>query len=153
MELALLLIAIIITFFIVRYLFKKLLFCIFILICAGTYTIIYKIPYSISTFSICILIYSIKYLFSELINIGGIIIKPGRFYLNGYYEKLVCLLFSLNYVLFVAISYMLLISKSFYIIDIMDLVISFCLTWVCIWFIGYIKDVFLKYINTIECKM
>ena len=153
MELILLLIATIVTFIVVKYLFKKLLFCILIVIFAGIFSLIYKISYSVSIFSICILLYSIKCIFSEVIYMGGAIIKPCRFYLHGAYEKLVALLFSLNYIFFMIICYILLMSKSFYILEVMDLLISFCLTWICIWFVGYIRNIFLNYISTSQCEI
>lgn len=153
LELFLFLILTVATFVFIKYLFKKFLFFIFIVIFSGIFALIYKVPYSVSTFSICILLYSIKCIFSEIIYMGGTIIKPCKFYLNGFYEKIVTLLFSLNYIIFMTICYMLLISKSFYILEILDLVIPFCLTWLCIWCIGYIRNIFLNYINTSQYQI
>ncbi len=79
---------------------------------------------------------------------GENLVKPRRFYLNGGYEKIVALLFSINYVIFMILCYTTLMNKSFYILDIIDLCISFCLTWICIWIVGHVRSIFLNYVNT-----
>lgn len=153
MELILPLIAIIVIFIFVKYLLKKFLIFISVIIFSGVLTLIYKIPYSISIFSVSILLYSIHCIFLEFKYMGKSIIKPCRFYLNGAYEKLVSLLFSINYIVFMTICYILLMNKSFYMLDAIDLGISFSLTWICIWCVTRTRNIFLSYINTAKYEI
>lgn len=153
MELILVIFAIIFIFIFIKYLLKKFLLLLLFFLVSAFIAFVYKIPYSISISSILIFIYSIKCIVSEFKYFGGNLVKPCKFYLNGAYEKLVSLLFSLNYIVFMFICYVLLMSKSFYIIEFFDLIILFCLTWLCIWFVGNSRNTFLRYINPKKCKI
>lgn len=147
LELALILLTFIIACMFIKYFFKKIIFFIFILFSSGCISLAFKIPYSVSICSFCILLYSIKCIFLEFKFLGMNIIKPCKLYLNGYYEKLVYLLFSLNYIVFMSICYIFLVSKSMYILEVLDLVIAFCLTWISIWLVGRMRSIFINYIN------
>lgn len=151
MEIIIAIIAIILIFIVVKYLFKKLLFCLFILGFAGVVSFIYKIPYSICIFSLVILIYSINCILSELKYMGSNLIRPCKLYLNGWYEKIVAILFSINYIVFMIICYMTLMHKGIFMIDAMELGVAFCLTWICIWAVGSSRKLLFTYINRKEC--
>lgn len=137
----------------IKYLFKKVLLCLFILACSGGISFIYKIPYSISIFSISILIYSFYSIFSEIKNVGCKLFKSRKLYLDGWSEKLVDLLFSVNYIVFMITCYMLLMRMSFSMIDIFELGIAFFITWICLWLVGHSKGFILKFIKPKECEI
>lgn len=153
LEIILIIIACIIAFMFIKYLLKKILLALFILGFSGVISFIYKIPYSISVLSISILIYSIKTIFSEIKHIGGNLIKSSKLYLNGWHEKIVDLLFSFNYIVFIGICYILLIRIGFSMISAMDLVIAFFFTWICIWLVGHSKNTLFKCINKEEFEI
>nr|WP_250673726.1 hypothetical protein [Paeniclostridium ghonii] len=150
MELILILIACILGFIFIKYLLKKVLLCLFILALSGVISFFYKIPYSISVFSVSILIYSIYSIFSEMKNISCKVFKSRKSYLDGWSEKLVDLLFSANYIVFMITCYMLLMRISLSMIDIFELGIAFLVTWICIWLVGHSKSFILKYIKPKE---
>jgi hypothetical protein len=137
----------------IKYLFKKVLLCLFILACSGGISFIYKIPYSISIFSISILIYSLYSIFYEIKNVGCKLFKSRKLYLDGWSEKLVDLLFSVNYIVFMITCYMLLMRMSFSMIDIFELGIAFFITWICLWLVGHSKGFILKFIKPKECEI
>lgn len=137
----------------IKYLLKKVLLCLFILACSGGISFIYKIPYSISIFSISILIYSLYSIFSEIKNVGCKLSKSRKLYLDGWSEKLVDLLFSVNYIVFMITCYMLLMRMSFSMIDIFELGIAFFITWICLWLVGHSKGFILKFIKPKECEI
>lgn len=152
MEIILIIVACVLAFIFVKFLLKKLLLGLFILGFAGVISFVYKVPYSISVLSIAILIYSTLSIFSEIKHMGSNIIRPRKVYLNGWSEKMVDLLFSVNYIVFMSICYILLMRASFYTIDTMQLCITFFLTWSFIWIVGRSRKVLFKYINTRECQ-
>lgn len=152
MEIILIIVACVLAFIFVKFLLKKLLLGLFILGFAGVISFVYKVPYSISVLSIAILIYSTLSIFSEIKHMGSNIIRPRKVYLNGWSEKMVDLLFSVNYIVFMSICYILLMRASFYTIDTMQLSITFFLTWSFIWIVGRSRKVLFKYINTRECE-
>lgn len=137
----------------IKYLLKKVLLCLFILACSGGISFVYKIPYSISIFSISILIYSLYSIFSEIKNVGCKLFKSRKLYLDGWSEKLVDLLFSVNYIVFMITCYMLLMRMSFSMIDIFELGIAFFITWICLWLVGHSKGFILKFIKPKECEI
>lgn len=153
MELIVALISIAVIFIVITYIVKKIFTFISVVLLSAILTLIYKIPYSISIFSVSILLYSIRCIFSELRYMGKSIIKPCRSYLNGAYEKLVNLLFSINYIIFMTICYVLLMSKILYMLNITDLGMSFALTWICIWFVTRTRNIFLSYVSRFEYEV
>jgi hypothetical protein len=153
LEIILIIVACVFAFMFIKYLLKKILLALFILGFSGVISFIYKIPYSISVLSISILIYSIKSISLEVKHMSGNLIKSRRLYLNGWHEKMVNLLFSVNYIVFMGICYMMLMRVSFSIIDTMELVIAFCLTWICIWIVGHSRFVLFKCIDSNELEI
>ena len=153
LELILILITCILAFIFIKYLFKKLMLCVFILTFSWGISFIYKIPYSISVFSVLILIYSFYSIFSEIKNMGGKLFKSRKLYLDGWSEKLVDLLFSINYIVFMLAAYILLMRFSFSMIDIFELGIAFFMTFACIWLVGHSKNFILKFIRPKECDI
>ncbi len=153
LEIILIIIACIIAFIFIKYLLKKILLALFILGFSGIISFIYKIPYSISVLSISILIYSIKTIFSEIKHLGRNLIKSRRLYLYGWHEKMVDLLFSVNYIVFMGICYMILMRICFSMVNIMNLGIAFCLTLVCIWAVGHSRSTLFRCINKKEFEV
>ena len=107
----------------------------------------------ISVLSISILIYSIKTIFSEIKHLGRNLIKSRRLYLYGWHEKMVDLLFSVNYIVFMGICYMILMRICFSMVNIMNLGIAFCLTLVCIWAVGHSRSKLFRCINKKEFEV
>lgn len=153
MELILILIACLLGFVFIKYLFKKVMLCLFILACSGGVSFIYKIPYSISIFLVSVIIYSFYSIFSEMKNMGCKLFKSRKSYLDGWSEKLVDLLFSINYIVFMITSYMIFMRMSFSMIDIFELGIAFFITLLCIWIVGHSKNFVLKFIRPKEFEI
>ena len=131
----------------IKYLFNKFILFLFILSISIGITFVYKIPYKISIFLIFVLIYTFYSVLSQLKIIKFKIFKSRKLYLNGWYEKLVDLLFSLNYITLIILSYIVLTKFSFTFMDIYKLSISFFVTWISLWIIGHSENFLLKIIR------
>ncbi|CEN22292.1 hypothetical protein [Paraclostridium sordellii] len=144
MEIILILIACLIVFMIIKYLLKKILFGFLILVFSGIISFIYKIPYTTILLSISIIIYCILSICSELKQILLNLFKSRKSYLNGWYEKIVDLLFSTNYIVFMINYSIYLVRMSFSTVNTMNLVIIFLISWIFIWSIGHSKFILFK---------
>ncbi|CEN79038.1 hypothetical protein [Paraclostridium sordellii] len=144
MEIILILIACLIGFMIIKYLLKKILFGFLILVFSGIISFIYKIPYTTILLSISIIIYCILSICSELKQILLNLFKSRKSYLNGWYEKIVDLLFSTNYIVFMINYSIYLVRMSFSTVNTMNLVIIFLISWIFIWSIGHSKFILFK---------
>ena len=144
MEIILILIACLIGFMLIKYLLKKILFGFLILVFSGIISFIYKIPYTIMLLSISIIIYCIFSICSELKQMLLNLFKSRKSYLNGWYEKIVDLLFSTNYIFFMINCSIYLVRMSFSTFNTMNLVIIFLISWMCIWTIGHSKFILFK---------
>ncbi|MFR3558888.1 MAG: hypothetical protein ACLTUN_10125 [Paraclostridium sordellii] len=144
MEIILILIACLIVFMIIKYLLKKILFGFLILVFSGIISFIYKIPYTTILLSISIIIYCILSICSELKQILLNLFKSRKSYLNGWYEKIVDLLFSANYIVFMINYSIYLVRMSFSTVNTMNLVIIFLISWIFIWSIGHSKFILFK---------
>ncbi|MEG2787198.1 MAG: hypothetical protein RR942_05190 [Romboutsia sp.] len=153
MEIVFIIVACVLTFIFIKFLLKKLLTGLFILSFAGIISFVYKVNYSISVLLITMLIFSANSIFSEVKRMGSNIIKSHNLYLNGGSEKMVNLLFSINYIVFMSICYIVLVRMSFNMIDTIELGIAFCLTWSFIWMVGYSRKILFKCISTREYKV
>lgn len=137
----------VIAFMIIKYILKKVLFGLFIMLLSGVISFVYKTPYSISLLSILIILYGSMSIYSELKYMSNSLLKSRKTFSNGGYEKICALLFSINYISFMFISYMLFISKGFYMLDIIEFIVTFIFTWVCVWFIGKFRYVLFSYLS------
>lgn len=144
LEIILILIACLIVFMIIKYLLKKILFGFLILVFSGIISFIYKIPYTTILLSISIIIYCILSICSELKQILLNLFKSRKSYLNGWYEKIVDLLFSTNYIVFMINYSIYLVRMSFSTVNTMNLVIIFLISWIFIWSIGHSKFILFK---------
>ncbi|CEN22959.1 hypothetical protein [Paraclostridium sordellii] len=144
MEIILILIACLIGFMLIKYLLKKILFGFLILVFSGIISFIYKIPYTIMLLSISIIIYCIFSICSELKQMLLNLFKSRKSYLNGWYEKIVDLLFSTNYIFFMINCSIYLVRMSFSTFNTMNLVIILLISWTCIWTIGHSKFILFK---------
>ncbi|SCI13735.1 Uncharacterised protein [uncultured Clostridium sp.] len=147
MEMIIAIICVILLFIIIKYLLKKLVFALILVGVTGIISYIYKVPYIISLCSILILLYSIYSIFSEVKFFGYNIIRPCRLYINGFYEKIVTLLFSLNYIVFMSICYITLMSISFSMIDIVELATAFIFTWIFVWLVLHTRSLLFSIIE------
>lgn len=150
LEIAIAIIICIFAFMIVKFLFKKILLCLFILGVTLLISFIFKTSYSTILASIIMILCSIKFIFTEIKHLGSDLIKPCKFYSNGLCEKITLFLFTLNYIIFVCICCIILVLRNFYTINIKDLSIAFCFTWILIWLIGKIKNLLFNHLSTIE---
>lgn len=146
MEIIFIFIAILIILMFIKYLLKKIFFMALGLGIAGIISFLYKVPYIISLCSIMILIYSINSIFSEIKYMVCSLVKPCRFYRNGFYEKIVTLLFSMNYIIFMSICYIALMSMSFSMIDIVEIATAFSFIWICVWLVMHTRTILFKVI-------
>lgn len=144
LEIILILISCLIGFMLIKYLLKKILFGFLILVFSGIISFIYKIPYTIMLLSISIIIYCIFSICSELKQMLLNLFKSRKSYLNGWYEKIVDLLFSTNYIFFMINCSIYLVRMSFSTFNTMNLVIIFLISWMCIWAIGHSKFILFK---------
>lgn len=144
LEIILILIACLIGFMLIKYLLKKILFGFLILVFSGIISFIYKIPYTIMLLSISIIIYCIFSICSELKQMLLNLFKSRKSYLNGWYEKIVDLLFSTNYIFFMINCSIYLVRMSFSTFNTMNLVIILLISWTCIWTIGHSKFILFK---------
>ena len=150
LEILVCIIGILLAFIFLKFIFKKLFLIVSLLGFAGIISFIYKVPYIISIASMLIFIYSVNTIFSEIKYMAKSFIKPCRFYEYGFYEKIVNLLFSLNYIVFMSICYLSLMNTSLSMIDIAELGIAFCITWIFVWIVLNTRSMLFNYINALE---
>lgn len=150
LELALIIILLVLSYMIIKHLFKKILSGLFILGLCGVISFIYKISYEVTLISIVMIICAIKFIMSELKHMGSDFIKPCRLYSNGLYEKMTALLFSINYIIFICLCSILLLRRNLYITNISDFLIICCVTWIIIWSIGRIRTIIFNCLDNID---
>lgn len=132
MEIFIPVIGLILVFMFIKFILNKIFYLTLLLGFTFIINFTYKIPYTICLCSIGIIIYALYSIYSEIKYMGKSFIKPCRLYYHGFYEKIVTLLFSMNYIVFMIIIYSILISRSFFMFDIVEICITFALTWVFI---------------------